>query len=185
MDIVSAAVGLVCFAPVMAVASCWVKLDSHGPVIYRQQRIGRGGRPFTLYKLRSMYVTAEEQGPQLSRPGDPRVTTSGRFLRRFHVDELPQLWNVLRGDMSIVGPRPERQVYVDQLTALEPSYRRLQSLRPGLTSWGNVSYGYATTLAQMRERMVYDIYYLDHLSPWMDARVLWRTVVHTLSGKGV
>ena len=142
-----------------------VKLSSAGPVFYVQERIGRAGVPFRIYKFRSMVVDAEVAGPSLSSDHDPRITPWGRFMRKVRLDELPQFWNVLRGDMSLVGPRPERQFFIDQIVRLAPHYRHLHRVRPGITSLGLVKYGYAETVPQMVERLKFDILYIEKHEP--------------------
>ena len=161
-----------------------VKLSSSGPVFYRQVRIGKNGHPFNIIKFRSMFVDAEKQGPALSSDHDPRITKWGRFMRKVRLDELPQFWNVLKGDMSIVGPRPERQFFIDQIMKIAPHYRHLHRVRPGLTSLGQVKYGYAETVAQMVERLKFDILYIENMSLAMDFRVLLYTLKIIMEGRG-
>jgi lipopolysaccharide/colanic/teichoic acid biosynthesis glycosyltransferase len=153
-------------------------------VLYHQQRIGKDGLPFRIIKFRSMYVGSEQNGPSLSSDHDPRVTPWGRFMRKVRLDEFPQFWNVLRGDMSLVGPRPERQFFIDQIVQLAPHYRHLHRVRPGLTSLGQVKYGYAETVPQMVERLKYDILYIENMSLAMDFRVLLYTLKIILEGRG-
>ena len=148
-DIFFALCALLLLLPVYLVVTVLIKLDSEGPIIYSQERIGRGGRPFMIHKFRSMYQDAEKMGPQLSSDEDPRITRVGRIMRKLRIDELPQFWNVLIGDMSIVGPRPERQFFIDQIVEKAPHYRHLHKIRPGITSWGQVKYGYAENVDQM------------------------------------
>ena len=153
-------------------------------MFYRQERIGKNGHPFSIIKFRSMYVDAEKQGPALSSDHDPRITPWGRFMRKVRLDELPQFWNVLKGDMSIVGPRPERQFFIDQIIKIAPHYRHLHRVRPGLTSLGQVKYGYAETVAQMVERLKFDILYIENMSLAMDFRVLLYTLKIIVEGRG-
>jgi len=169
---------------VYAFTAVMVKLSSPGPVFYRQDRIGKNGHPFSIIKFRSMYVDAEKQGPALSSDHDPRITPWGRFMRKVRLDELPQFWNVVKGDMSLVGPRPERQFFIDQIVKIAPHYRHLHRVRPGLTSLGQVKYGYAETVAQMVERLKFDILYIENMSLAMDFRVLLYTLKIIMEGRG-
>jgi exopolysaccharide biosynthesis polyprenyl glycosylphosphotransferase len=174
------------------VLACWVygltaimvKLSSPGPIFYRQERIGKNGVPFYIIKFRSMYVNAERLGPALSSDHDPRITKWGRFMRKVRLDEFPQFWNVLKGDMSLVGPRPERRFFIEQIVQTAPHYRHLHRVRPGLTSLGQVKYGYAETVAQMVERLKFDILYIENMSLAMDFRVLLYTLKIILEGRG-
>ena len=160
-------------------------MDSPGPAIYRQERIGRHKKPFTIYKFRSMYINAESSGPSLSSPADTRITPLGRRLRKYRLDELPQLWNVLRGDMSLVGPRPEREYFIRQIVEKAPSYTLVQQVRPGLTSWGMVKFGYASTVDQMVQRLRYELMYIDNISILLDFRIIIYTIKIVLTGKGI
>ena len=162
-----------------------VKKDSPGPVFFRQERIGYLGQPFWMYKFRTMYVNAEEKGPSLSSEDDPRVTPFGRIMRKYRLDELPQFWNVLKGDMSLVGPRPERKYFIDEIVKAAPYYYLLHNVRPGITSLGMVKYGYAASVDKMVERMEYDILYYENMSLTLDLTILIYTVKTVLTGKGV
>ncbi|WP_310397832.1 sugar transferase [Hymenobacter sp.] len=184
IDVVGSALFLLLASWVYAFTAVMVKLSSPGPVFYRQERIGKNGRPFNIIKFRSMFVDAEKAGPALSSDHDPRITNWGRFMRRVRLDELPQFWNVVKGDMSIVGPRPERQFFIDQIVKIAPHYRHLHRVRPGLTSLGQVKYGYAETVAQMVERLKFDILYIENMSLAMDFRVLLYTFKIILQGRG-
>ncbi len=186
MDIVVSFLALVFLSPVLLVLAILVRLDSPGSVIYSQERIGRHKRPFMMYKFRSMYCDAESDGmPLLSTVNDSRVTRIGRFMRKYRLDELPQFWNVLKGDMSLVGPRPERSYYIEQIMRHTPYYTLVQQVRPGLTSLGMVKYGYASTLDGMLERLRYDLMYLENVSLLMDLKIMIYTVKTVLTGKGI
>lgn len=184
LDIVASALFLLLFAPGYAAIAMMVRLSSPGPIFFGQERIGRHGVPFKIWKFRSMYVDAERAGPALSSDHDPRVTPWGRLMRKIRLDELPQFWNVVRGDMSIVGPRPERQFFIDQIMQVAPHYRHLHRVRPGITSLGQVKYGYASTVEQMVQRLRYDILYIENMSLAMDFRVLLFTIKIILQGRG-
>lgn len=184
-DIVVSATALLLLSPVYAAIALAVKLGSKGPVFYRQTRIGRYKRPFNIIKFRTMVPDAEAEGPQLSRPDDPRITPIGTFLRKYRLDELPQFYNVLRGDMSLVGPRPEREHYVNRIIERVPYYTLVHQVRPGITSWGMVKYGYASDIDQMIERLPYDLLYIENMSFGVDMKILFHTVATVLTGKGL
>jgi exopolysaccharide biosynthesis polyprenyl glycosylphosphotransferase len=182
---VAAAIGFLLLAwPVYLFTAIMVRSSSPGPIFYHQQRIGKNGVPFDIIKFRSMYVDAEKLGPALSSDFDPRITPWGRFMRRVRLDEFPQFWNVIKGDMSLVGPRPERQFFIDQIVQIAPHYRHLHRVRPGLTSLGQVKYGYAETVTQMVERLKFDILYIENMSLAMDFRVILYTLKIIVEGRG-
>lgn len=183
-DIVASSIGLIVTAPVMLVLGCIIKWQTPGPAIYSQERIGYRKRPFNLYKLRSMHAQAEPAGPMLASPHDSRITPIGRVMRKYRLDELPNLWNVLKGDMSLVGPRPERLFYVNQIISRAPHFTLVHQVRPGLTSWGMVKYGYACDVDGMVERLKYDMLYLQNMSLSLDLMILYHTLFTVMRGEG-
>lgn len=185
IDVVLSCIALIFTSPLLLIIAILIKRESAGSVFYKQERIGRKQKPFTLYKLRSMHVNAEENGPQLSSETDQRTTAIGQFIRKYRIDEIPQFYNVIRGDMSIIGPRPERKFYADQIIQKNPEYRYLYKVKPGITSWGMVRFGYASTVEQMVERMKYDLLYIHNFSLLMDLRIFIYTIITVLKGKGV
>jgi exopolysaccharide biosynthesis polyprenyl glycosylphosphotransferase len=184
IDVAFSILFMVIFSPVYILISILIKTGSKGPILYRQTRIGKFGRPFTIYKFRTMYQDAESNGPELSSDNDPRITPLGQFLRRTHLDEIPQFYNVIKGEMSIVGPRPERKYFIDQIVEVAPYYTQLHKLRPGITSWGQVKYGYASNLEEMLERLPYDIVYLKNISLYIDFKILIYTIIACFKGDG-
>ena len=185
LDKVCSVVALLLLSPLFAYIAWRVKKDSPGPVFFRQERIGYLGQPFWMYKFRTMYVNAEENGPSLSSEDDLRVTPFGRIMRKYRLDELPQFWNVLKGDMSLVGPRPERKYFIDEIVKTAPYYYLLHNVRPGITSLGMVKYGYAASVDKMVERMEYDILYYENMSLTLDLTILIYKVKTVINGKGV
>ena len=183
IDFLLSAICLIIFSPL--ILSCYVIIKiGGGPAIYKQERIGRGGKPFYIYKFRSMTVDAEKEGEELlQQENDPRLTRIGQFLRRHHLDELPQLWNVFIGDMAFVGYRPERQYYINQIMQHDPRYERLYQIRPGITSYATLYNGYTNTMEKMLRRLELDLYYLEHWSLWLDMKILWKTFYSIVSGK--
>jgi len=170
--------------PVFVLLYIITKLTSKGPAFFKQERIGRNGAPFYIYKFRSMYVDAEKFGPQLSKDNDPRITKWGVIIRKTRLDELPQFWNVLKGEMAVVGPRPERQFFIDRIVEKNPNYKKLLTIKPGITSIGQVQYGYAENVEQMCNRVRYDLLYLDNVSLNSDINIIYKTVKVMIQGKG-
>ncbi|MDN3654157.1 sugar transferase [Ferruginibacter paludis] len=184
MDISIALTGLVILFPLLLYAAIRTLFSSAGSVIFFQQRMGYKGKPFTIYKFRSMNKNAEEDGPMLSSANDQRITRWGKIMRKWRLDELPQLINIIKGEMSLVGPRPERKFYIDQIVAKHPEYKYLLKVKPGLTSWGMVKFGYASTVDEMIERMPYDIMYIENVSIILDLKIMLHSIRIILSGKG-
>ena len=185
-DLLASGVCLVVFSPLFLLCYLAIKLTDGGPVIYKQERVGRFGKPFYIYKYRSMRVDAEAGGPLLSNANgedDRRTTSVGRFLRAHHLDELPQLWNVFRGDMSFVGYRPERKFYIDQIMEHDSRYANLYQMRPGVTSYATLYNGYTDTMEKMLRRLEMDLYYLANRSWWLDCKILFLTFVSIVFGK--
>ncbi len=184
LDITASTLVLIFFSPLYIFTAIGVKLSSPGPILFKQERIGYHGKPFYMYKFRSMYVDAEKDGPQLSSENDPRITPFGQIIRKYRLDEIPQFFTVLKGQMSLVGPRPERQYYIDQIMKKAPHYRLLLKIKPGITSWGQVKYGYASTIDEMVDRLKYDLLYLENMSLSMDFKIMIYTVLIVIQGRG-
>ena len=175
-DIGVSVVSIILLIPLYLYVAIRVKLDSRGPIFYSQERIGYEGRPFMIYKFRTMYIDAERQGPRLSQVADPRITPFGRIMRKYRLDELPQFWNILKGDMSIVGPRPERRYYIEQIERIAPYYCLVYKVKPGLLSWGPIKIGYSDTIEKMVERLRYDIIYMDNMTLQTDIKILFYSI---------
>ncbi len=184
LDIVIAFVALILLSPLLVYTAFRTKFSSHGTIFFLQERIGYKGKTFIIYKFRSMVENAEKQGPMLSSNNDPRITYWGKTMRKWRLDELPQLWNIIKGEMSLVGPRPERKFYIDEIVLQHPEYKYLLKVKPGLTSWGMVKFGYASTLEEMIQRMPYDIMYIENVSIVLDLKIMLQSISIILSGKG-
>ncbi len=183
-DLILAGICLIVFSPLFLICYLAIKHEDGGPAIFKQERIGRFGRPFTIYKFRSMVVDAEKDGPALfQHENEKRMTKIGKFLRDHHLDELPQLWNVFKGDMAFIGPRPERKYYIDQIIKHDPRYVYLYQIRPGVTSYATLYNGYTDTMEKMLRRLEIDLYYLEHRSWWFDAVILFKTFINIVFGK--
>jgi len=176
---------LILLIPVILLLAIAIKISGKGPVIYSQKRIGRFGNPFFIYKFRSMHFGTEEGVPLLSDRKDKRITFVGRFMRKHKFDEIPNFINVLKGEMSLVGPRPEQQYFIDRILIIVPQYKLLQDVKPGITSWGQVKYGYASDVEEMIKRVDYDLFYLENRSLWFDLEVAIKTIGIILKGQGV
>jgi lipopolysaccharide/colanic/teichoic acid biosynthesis glycosyltransferase len=184
LDLFTALVCIVIFSPLFLICYIAIKREDGGPAIFKQERIGRFGRPFYIYKFRSMVVDAEKNGPELyQHERETRMTKIGKFLRTHHLDELPQLWNVVKGEMAFIGPRPERKFYIDQIVKQDPRYIYLYQVRPGVTSYATLYNGYTDTMEKMLRRLELDLYYLEHRSLWFDAKLLVLTFLNIAFGK--
>jgi lipopolysaccharide/colanic/teichoic acid biosynthesis glycosyltransferase len=171
-------------SPLLIYAAVRTAFSSKGAILFRQERIGYKGKPFIIYKFRSMLQDAEKNGPMLSTEEDERITKWGRTMRKWRLDELPQLWNIIKGEMSLVGPRPERKFYVDQIVEQHSEYKYLFKVKPGLTSWGMVKFGYASSVGEMIQRMPFDLMYVENVSLLLDLRIMILTLATILKGKG-
>ena len=184
IDLSMSFVAIILLIPFYLFSAVAVKLSSPGPIFFLQDRIGKDGRVFKIFKFRTMYVDSEKNGPQLSSENDPRITNIGTFMRKTRLDEFPQFFNVLLGQMSIVGPRPERKFYIDQIAKIEPQYNQLTKVRPGITSWGQVKFGYAENVDQMLQRMKFDLLYLKNRSISLDLKIMFHTLLIVIRAEG-
>ncbi|MFM2386021.1 MAG: hypothetical protein RL660_778 [Bacteroidota bacterium] len=184
VDIVASSLVMFFFSPLYLYAALRVKASGSGPIIFRQERVGIYGKPFHILKFRSMHTDAEKDGPALSKENDPRITNWGKVMRKWRIDEIPQFYNVLKGEMSLVGPRPERKYFVDQIVTTHPHYKYLHKVKPGLSSWGMVKFGYASTVEEMKERMRYDLLYIKNCSLALDTKIMFYTLLVILQGRG-
>ena len=184
-DILMSLFALVLFLPIMVYVAVRVKRDSPGSIFYKQERIGKDGRPFYMYKFRTMYVGAEQNGPQLSSQNDERITPFGAIMRKYRLDELPQFWNILKGDMSVVGPRPERRYFINQIEEKAPYYCLIYKIQPGLLSWGPIKIGYSDTVEKMVERLNYDIIYMDNMTLLNDLKIMIYSLEVIIKGRGM
>jgi exopolysaccharide biosynthesis polyprenyl glycosylphosphotransferase len=184
MDVLVSIVSIILLLPLYLAMAIAVKVSSPGPIFFLQERIGRNGKAFNIVKFRTMFVDAEKLGPQLSSANDPRITPIGKYMRKLRLDEFPQFYNVLIGDMSLVGPRPERQFYIDQIIQIEPQYLHLTKVRPGITSWGQVKYGYAENVDQMLQRMKFDLLYIKNRTLALDMKIMLYTILIVVKAKG-
>ncbi|MBP1669434.1 MAG: gumD [Bacteroidetes bacterium] len=185
MDYIIASLSIIITSPLILFLMIGVKLSSKGPIFYSHERIGRYGKPFTIYKFRSMYLNAEKNGPELSSKNDDRITPFGRFMRKSRLDEIPNFFNVVKGEMSLVGPRPERKYFIDLIIKKNPHYIHLLKVKPGITSWGQVKYGYAENVDQMIDRLKYDLIYLDNMSVFVDLKILIYTILTIIKRSGI
>ncbi|MFV1962314.1 MAG: exopolysaccharide biosynthesis polyprenyl glycosylphosphotransferase, partial [Acidimicrobiia bacterium] len=184
LDVILVGLSIVIWVPLALIVALVVRMDTEGPILYRQARVGRHGKHFTLTKFRTMVKNAEEAGPQFTLHDDPRITRTGRFLRKSRLDEIPQLWNVLRGELSLIGPRPERPVFVEEFSREIPFYEARHLIRPGVTGWAQVNYGYADDQAETIDKLTYDLFYIKHSSFWLDLHIVGKSIWTVLTGFG-
>ena len=185
VDVLFSSLALILLSPLILCLIVGVKFSSKGPILLKQERIGRYGKPFTLFKFRSMKADAERNGPELSRKNDSRLTSFGKFMRKRKLDEIPNFWNVLKGEMSLVGPRPERKFYIDQIVKKAPHYIHLHKVKPGITSWGQVKYGYAMNVDEMIKRLKYDLLYIENMSLFVDFQIMIFTILTLFRGRHI
>ena len=184
LDYFLSVLALIVLSPLMGVLALLIRISGKGPVIFSQKRVGRHGKPFMIFKFRSMDYDAESDGPQLAVRGDKRITPVGRFMRKHRLDEIPNFINILKGEMSLVGPRPERSHYIEQILQKAPYYNRVLSVKPGITCWGQVKLGYASDVDKMLERLDYDLLYLENVSLYLDLKIIFYTLGTIMKGKG-
>ena len=184
VDVILSAIAIILLSPIFILLSLIIKSGTKGPIIFKQERIGINGKPFMIYKFRSMFNEAEKDGPQLSSQHDPRITPIGKFMRKTRLDETPQFFNVILGDMALVGPRPERQFYIDKIIAEAPHYKHILKVKPGITSWGQVKFGYAENVEEMVARLKFDLLYVENMSLVLDLKILFYTAIIMIKGDG-
>ena len=184
IDILVSSLILIVGSPLWVLVAILIKLDSAGPVLYKQERVGKDGTRFNLVKFRSMYQNAEKSGPQWAGKQDPRITRVGKVMRKLHLDEIPQMSNVLKGEMSLIGPRPERPMFVEQLSKEIPMYPRRLKVRPGITGWAQVKHKYDESIDDVRRKVQYDLFYIENISLRMDFKIILSTIQHMLLGRG-
>ena len=184
LDLLISIIAILMLIPVFIVLAILIKFGSKGGIIFKQERIGLENKPFEIFKFRSMFLESEKNGPQLSSQNDPRITPIGRFMRKTRLDETPQFFNVIKGDMSLVGPRPERQYYIDEIIKKAPHYKHISNVKPGITSWGQVKYGYAENVDEMIARLKFDLLYVENMSLVLDMKILFYTIIIMLKGSG-
>jgi exopolysaccharide biosynthesis polyprenyl glycosylphosphotransferase len=184
LDVFISIIAIVMLIPVFIVLAILIKFGSEGGIIFKQQRIGLENKPFEIFKFRSMFLESEKNGPQLSYQNDPRITSIGKFMRKTRLDETPQFFNVIKGDMSLVGPRPERQFYINKIIKKAPHYKHISNVKPGITSWGQVKYGYAENVDEMIARLKFDLLYVENMSLVLDLKILFYTIIIMLKGSG-
>lgn len=184
VDVILSTIAIILLSPIFILLSLIIKSGTKGPIIFKQERIGINGKPFMIYKFRSMFNEAEKDGPQLSSQHDPRITPIGKFMRKTRLDETPQFFNVILGDMTLVGPRPERQFYIDKIIAEAPHYKHILKVKPGITSWGQVKFGYAENVEEMVARLKFDLLYVENMSLVLDLKILFYTAIIMIKGDG-